>query len=74
MMLHLSPILAALALAVSSVEAGCYGFSTAWSDWYDRSEERNHVTNMCRGYTNNNGDQRGALQDVRTNVLLDVLF
>jgi hypothetical protein len=81
-MVQLSSAIAALALAVSSVEAlalaapsfelRCYGLngpsqdSTSFSSWAGegRSEERNHVKNMCKGYSDGNGYHRGALQDV----------
>lgn len=68
-MVQLSSVLTALALAVSSVEAGCYGASDAsWSAFTGggRTEERNHVRNMCKGYTDGSGFHRGALQDVCT--------
>jgi hypothetical protein len=78
-MVQLSSAIAALALAVSSVEAlalaapsfelRCYGLngpsqdSTSFSSWAGegRSEERNHVKNMCKGYSDGNGYHRGAL-------------
>lgn len=66
-MVQISSIITALALAVTSVEAGCYGLSSAgWSATLgkDRHEERDHVRNMCRGYTDGSGFHRGALQDV----------
>jgi hypothetical protein len=66
-MVQLSSAIAALALAVSSVEAGCYGASDASFSGFTgggRSEERNHVKNMCKGYTDGSGYHRGALQDV----------
>jgi hypothetical protein len=70
-MVKVSSAIAALALAVSSVEAGCYGFGgpaggASFSGFTGggRSEERNHVKNMCKGYTDGNGYHRGALQDV----------
>lgn len=68
-MVQFTSVLAALALAITSAEAGCYGASNAW--WSatlgkDRTEERDHVRNMCRGYTDGSGFHRGALQDVCT--------
>jgi hypothetical protein len=70
-MVQLSAAITALALAVSSVEASCYSsgnpagvrnFSGITGG--GRSEERNHVKNMCKGYTDGSGFHRGALQDV----------
>ena len=69
-MLQLPSFLAALALAVSSVEAGCYGSGANWSSWVggERKDERAHVRNMCKGYTDGSGYHQGALQDVRAQL------
>lgn len=67
-MVHIGSVVAALALAFTSVEAGCYGISNAGFSatlGKDRHEEHDHVRNMCRGYTDGSGFHRGALQDVR---------
>jgi hypothetical protein len=70
-MVQFSSAVAALVLAASSAEAMCYnplktsGFrSFSGVTGGGRYKERNHVTNMCKGYTNGSVYHRDALQGV----------
>ena len=60
-MVPFTHIIAATALAFSaSVQATCYGSGQSYCE-DNKAEERQHVYNMCNGYSGN----RGALQNVR---------